>query len=57
MKPPDTCGVLALRFDVGVADEVIDEYARFAPANGAGDGREACACCACAFARNRASSC
>ena len=41
MKPPDACGVLALRFDVGVADEVIDEYARFAPATGAGDGREA----------------
>ena len=41
MKPPVACGVLALRFDVGVADEVIDEYARFARATGAGDGRDA----------------
>lgn len=32
------------------------EYARFSPATGAGDGRDACACCAAAFAFRRASS-
>lgn len=34
----------------------MDEYARFAPATGAGEGFEACVCCAAAFALRRASS-
>jgi hypothetical protein len=41
VKPPGACAVLALRDCVGVADEVKDEYARFVPAAGAGDGRDA----------------
>lgn len=56
MKPPDACVELAFRTCVGVVDEVIEEYARFVPATGAGEGRAAWACCAWAFARNRASS-
>lgn len=46
MKPPEACVELASRDCVGVEDEVMDEYARFVPATGAGDGRDAWACCA-----------
>jgi hypothetical protein len=56
MKPPEAWTELALRDCEGVVDEVMDEYARFVPEVGVGDGRDAWTCCACAFARRRASS-
>lgn len=56
MKPPEACVLLALRDCCGVVDGIVDEYARFVPATGAGEGRDAWACCACALALRRASS-
>jgi hypothetical protein len=56
VKPPGAWAELALRDCVGVVDEVREEYVRFVPATGAGEGRDACACWAWALARSLASS-
>ena len=47
--------VAAFRRVAGVCEAVMDEYARFVPATGAGDGFD-WACCAAALALRRASS-
>lgn len=58
MKPPLCCGEAAVAFRdcIGVFEAVMEEYARFAPATGAGEGLDVCACCAAALALRRASS-